>query len=176
MISSGHLSPSAGATAKTSVPIEVMGDRILVPVTINESQRASLLLDTGSTRTILSPALLERLGVSVPTSAPRWRLSLLGRESVSIQYGRVRSLKVGDLAVEDIDVGVYDAFPNVQRVGGLLGTDFLNHFRITIDRVSPRVTLEVIQPTASTKDYPGAIPLAWKPSHEWSFDWESPWG
>lgn len=154
LISSGRLSPSAQATPKTSVPIKVVETKILVSVTINESQRASLVLDTGAAYTTLRPALLERLGISVPASTPLWKLSLLGRESISLPFARVQSLKVGDVAVEDIDVGVYDAFPTAQGVDGLLGGDFLNHFRVSIDRGSQRLTLEIIQPKVSAQDPP----------------------
>lgn len=150
LISSGRLSSAAQATAKTSVPIQVVGDKILVSVTINESPRAFLVLDTGATYTILRPALLERLGISVPGSAPRWKFPQLRGEPISMPFARVRSLKVGDVAVEDIDVGVYDAFPSAQGVDGLLGADFLNHFRVTVDRGSRQLTLEVIPPKAST--------------------------
>ncbi len=163
LISSGHLSPSAQATPKTSVPIKVGGDKTLLAVTINESQQASLVLDTGAAYTTLRPALLERIGISVPASAPRWKLSLLGRESISLPFARVQSLKVGDIAVEDIDVGIYDAFPTAHGVDGLVGADFLNHFRVTIDRSSQRLTLEVIQPTLTAKDSPAKEPLTDQP-------------
>jgi len=167
LISSGRLVSPAGAGAKTSVPITLVADKIFVPVTINESQQANLLLDTGASHTILTPALLQRVRVSVPTTTPAWRVQLLGREAVSMPFARVRLLKVGDLTVEDIDVGVYDAFPHDQRVGGLLGVDFLNHFRVAVDRSSRRLTLEVIQPQASTRESPsGELPRSEPTSRE----------
>jgi predicted aspartyl protease len=147
LISSGRLSPSARPTARSSVPIKVVADKILVSATINESQQAFLILDTGATYTILRPALLERLGISVPAGAPRWKFKfplLFGQEPISMPFARVRLLKVGGVAVEEIDVGVYDVFPNAPGVDGLLGGNFLNHFRVTIDPSSQRLTLEVI--------------------------------
>jgi hypothetical protein len=143
------LSQSTKAGATTSVPIKVAGNTIFVPILINESQRSFLVLDTGSEKTILSPALMERLRVSIPTYTPRWTVRLLGDRTVSMPFARVRSLKVGDLPVEDLGVGVYDVFPTAQGAGGLLGADFLNHLRITIDRNSARLRLEVAPPKAS---------------------------
>jgi hypothetical protein len=45
---------------------------------------------------------------------------------------RVKSVRVGEVALEDLDVGVYEALPMTQGVDRLLGADFLNHFRVLI--------------------------------------------
>lgn len=147
LVASGRDSPCAGTVTKTFVPIEVLEGMILVPVTLNEYHHATLLLDTGASYTVLRPGVLERLGVYVPASAQRQTLTLVGGKNISMPLVRVRSLKAGDLAVEDLDIVVYDVFPGVPRVEGLLSADFLNRFRVTIDHGSRQLTLEVIQPS-----------------------------
>lgn len=146
LISAGRLSPSTRESAKTSVPIQVVANKIFATVFINGSQRVTLVLDTGSAYTIISPTLLEGARVSLPTNAARWRIRLVGREAVTMPFARIQSLSVGGLAVEDLDVGVYDVFPDAPRVHGLLGADFLNYFRVSVDPSSRQLTLEVIRP------------------------------
>lgn len=143
LLASGRVASRQGAPTKTSVPIQFAGSSIVVAVTINEAKQGKLVLDTGSTSTILSPALAQRLGISIPLSAPRRIVTLLGGKTITMPYVRARSLKVGDLVVEDVDVGVYDSFPGVTSVDGLLGADFLGHFKVTVDRGSRQLTLEV---------------------------------
>jgi predicted aspartyl protease len=156
LVSAGSLAPSTLAMGRTSVPLKVTGNLLVVAVTLNGSQRAFLVLDTGAAKTILHPALVARLGVSIPQSAPRWAMRLIGGTTAAMPLARVQSLTIGRLAVEELDVGVYEAFPTAQEVEGLLGADVLHHFRVMIDRSAGRLTLIAIQPNATSLAEPGA--------------------
>ena len=137
----------AGRLAATAGPAKVSfkpaGTLILVPVIINGGE-ATFLLDTGASVTIIRPTLARRTGIEVPARAPRINLRAAGGERFSVPFVRVQSLRIGDAAVEGIDVGVFDAlvpqFP--YAVDGVLGGNFLNHFRVTIDRQGRLLTLE----------------------------------
>lgn len=133
---------AAGPAERTSVPLRVAGNLLLVPVTANTYDHLTLLLDTGASRTILTPRAAESLGI-VTTRAPRWPVIFAGGKTDLMQLARLQSLRVGDLVVEDIDVGVYDLWPGTSAVDGLLGGDFLGHFRLSIDRAAQRLELEV---------------------------------
>jgi hypothetical protein len=158
----------------------------LVSVTVNVTQQATLvatlLLDTGAGHTILSPALIERSGISIPWGAPKQTVMVFGGNTISVPFTRIQSLKVGDLEVEDLDVGVHDGFPRVYGVDGVLGTNFLKHFRITLDHGSQQLVLEVIPPAGATStSAAGSAALSWPaptwmPGDEWRFRWESPTG
>jgi Aspartyl protease len=154
LVSPGHLPSSAGVGAHTMVPFTLLGDSVLVPVTLNHTLQVSLVVDPGASNTILSPAVLAHLGVSVPPDARRWTVTLQGRQRLSMPLARVPSLAIGALAVEDLDVGISDGFPRVPGVDGVLGADALDYFRLTVDRASRQLTLEVIHPTAPPKEYP----------------------
>jgi hypothetical protein len=125
-----------------------------VSVTINGSQRAFLVVDTGSAKTILSPALLDRLRIAISPNAARWTVRLVGGGVAVMLFVRVQSVQVGRLTVEELDVGVYPVFPTGAGVEGLLGADFLNRFRVTMGRTAGRLTLAVSPPSAS----PSAAP------------------
>ena len=67
LVAPGYLSSSAGVGAHTTVPVTLLGDTVLVPVTLNHTRQGALMMDLGTSHTILSPAVLARLGVSVPS-------------------------------------------------------------------------------------------------------------
>jgi hypothetical protein len=62
---------------------------------------------------------------------------------IVVPYTRLRSLRLGSLTVEDIDVGVYDLLPGASAVDGILGGEVLGHFLLTIDRRRERLELEI---------------------------------
>lgn len=89
-----------------------------------------LLLDTGATRTAISPTALFGLGVTY-RDAPRVQVrGFTGTATgyiVTLESVEVGGARVGPLRVLSHDIQLSDG-----RVG-VLGMDFLNHFRVTID-------------------------------------------
>lgn len=142
LLAPGRIVERPANASRASVPIRLVADKITLRVTLNDSQQATLLLDTGASKTVLNPALIERLGISLSPNATRWPATLVGGTTITMPFVRIRSLRVGGFAVEDIDVGVFDTFPDAQDVHGLLGADFLNQFKVTLDRRARRLTLE----------------------------------
>ena len=47
---------------------------------------------------------------------------------------RARTLSINEAAVLAIEIGVYEVVPDLPDVDGILGTDYLSHFTVTIDR------------------------------------------
>jgi len=138
--------PGSGALAATAGPANVSfkpaGTLMLVPASVNGVE-ATLLLDTGASVTIIRPALASRAGVEVPARARRMYVRVVGGERFLVPFVKVQSLRVGDAAVEGIDVGVFGALGSFPAsVDGVLGGNFLNHFKVTIDRQGRRLTLE----------------------------------
>jgi Aspartyl protease len=118
LIASGHLATPAVVTAQTTIPMTMMGDTVLVPVIINHAQQISLVLDLYATNTVLSPVVLDRLGIAILPNAPRWTVSVSGREPIVVPLARVPSVTLGAFTVEELDVGVSQAVPHVtERVG-----------------------------------------------------------
>ena len=46
------------------------------------------------------------------------------------------------MAVENLYIGVYDIFPNSPRLHGVLGVDFLKHFRVSFEQGGKRLVLD----------------------------------
>lgn len=129
----------------TAVPIEIAGgNAMLVHARVNRSQGALLLVDTGATSTMIRPLLLERLGMSVPASAPRHRVTIPSGLTIEVPFVTL-SVQVGDASVENLEVGVLDVAPQAPDLDGLLGANFLQRFKVTFERAARRMTLEPLK-------------------------------
>jgi predicted aspartyl protease len=96
------------------------------------------VLDTGATRTTISPAALIGLGVNY-RDAPKVEIRGVTGTASAYLVG-LESLEVGGARVGPLRVLSHD--PQIGRgTEGLLGQDFLNHFRVTIDNARGVVEL-----------------------------------
>lgn len=139
----GRVALRADSPTETSVPIKVVGKIILVQAEINGFPPVVFVLDTGASVTVLNAAVAQRLGVAIPPIAPNVDLNVVGGRTISVPLARVKTVKVGEFIVEDMDVGIFEAFPDAPEVAGLLGADFLHYFTVTIDRQAGRLILAV---------------------------------
>lgn len=114
------------------------GRPIMVTAKINGRAPVQLLLDTGATRTTISPAALIGLGVTY-RDAPR--VEIRGVTGTASAYlVSLESLEVGGARVGPLRVLSHD--PQMDGgAQGLLGQDFLSHFRVTIDNARGVVEL-----------------------------------
>jgi len=112
---------------------------VSLPVTINDRSTFLFLLDTGSSRTILSSAAADRLGI--PKERKMTMLTAGGGLAGSLRT--LESLQVADACLDDVEIGVADV-PLMQRlhVDGILGSDYLRHFKVTIDYDNEVVDIE----------------------------------
>ena len=114
------------------------GRPITVTARINGRGLVQLVLDTGADRTTIRPAALFGLGVSY-RDAPR--ITIRGVTGTSPAYTVVlESLEVGGARVGPLRVISHDADLR-DGADGLLGLDFLNYFRVTIDNARGVVEL-----------------------------------
>ena len=116
------------ASAQQEVPIQVAGRVIFLKGTVNGQGPLTFILDTGATETVLTPRAAQRLGI-VARPSP-------GEQ----QKSRAGSIAVGDAAVRDLPIRVFDppqALPLRLDQGvdynGLLGYTFLERFITSID-------------------------------------------
>jgi predicted aspartyl protease len=118
-----------GEGVETSVPLEPARGVWIVSGVLNGERVARLLVDTGSSVTLLSPALAASVGLErESTSEAVELLTIAGR--VAGPGGRLRSLRLGAAELNDLPVVVHDPGPGVD---GILGNTFFAHFRLTLD-------------------------------------------
>lgn len=122
------------------------GTRITLPVTI-DGQARDMLLDTGASFSLLSPAAVKAL--HLPSRATDWHLYLLsGSDS---QYGiRARTFALGRLHWRRVDFFEMGANQNIggqfsgTKLIGALGDNMLRNFDVDIDYGSN--TLSILSP------------------------------
>jgi hypothetical protein len=131
-----ELERSPSPKGLTRIPF-TPGLPVLVGVKINGAGPITLILDTGSDRTLVAPEALQRLGISTE-NGPRGILKgVTGTSYVDAVW--VNSVEVGEAKVGPILIIAHDA--DLKSADGLLGRDFLAHFNVTIDSKERVVTL-----------------------------------
>ena len=118
--------------------------RIIIPVTLNESVSARLLLDTGSPGLMISPNLAGRLGLlDDPDGEVMVMAGGIGG-SVSAILTVVDTIRVGE-ARSDFAPAVIAKMPSTQ-FEGLVGMDFMANYRIRIDVENSIVFFDELPP------------------------------
>jgi Aspartyl protease len=112
----------ADHAAVASVTIETAGSLMFVPALVNGVQ-VRLLLDTGAGKTIVRPLIAQLAGIEPGREAPLAQITVAGGGQLSMPLVRARSLAISEAAV-----------PDLPDVDGILGSDYLSHFTVTIDR------------------------------------------
>jgi hypothetical protein len=129
----GAARPSGAAVIKYTP-----GQRIIVDVKINGSFTTKLLLDTGADRTMISPRTLQAAGVTITKPVATGQITgATGTDK--IDYVVVDSLEVGEARVGKMPVGSYELAGDGGE--GLLGRDFLDQFKVTMDAAAGEVHL-----------------------------------
>jgi len=116
--------PAAAATATEEVALKAEGGALLVPVEINDSVKLDFMLDSGAS-VVTIPADVAMTLIRTGTLT---RDDYLGRETFQLADGRkvpstilrIRTLKVGDIVVHDVQASVTDSKGSL-----LLGQTFL---------------------------------------------------
>ncbi|HXX34440.1 MAG TPA: aspartyl protease family protein [Thermodesulfobacteriota bacterium] len=110
---------------------------VLVSAKINGAGPITLILDTGSDRTLVAPAALQKLGISTE-DAPQGIVKGVTGTSYAVTVW-VQSVEVGEARVGPLLIVVHDA--DLKGADGLLGRDFLANFNVTMDSKEKVVTL-----------------------------------
>jgi predicted aspartyl protease len=133
VIESGS-APASTTSSKTSaggaivVPVKILAGHAIVPVTFNNSITANLMVDTGASRTMVSKRVARDLRLYSMGSGTGYGVG--GR--VTLGIGRVESIKVGEVEIQNMPVSIHDFSPD-PSYEGLLGVDFLGRFHMSLD-------------------------------------------
>jgi predicted aspartyl protease len=126
--------PASTTSSKTSaggaivIPVKILAGHAIVPVTFNNSITANLMVDTGASRTMVSKRVARDLRLYSMGSGTGYGVG--GR--VTLGIGRVESIKVGEVEVQNMPVSIHDFSPD-PSYEGLLGVDFLGRFHMSLD-------------------------------------------
>jgi len=126
-----------GGAAHPEVPFRLAAPAkplVLVPAFVNGRGPHTFVLDTGASATVLSPGLAATLRIETVAAEPMTGAGGM----LQATLGRAGSLTVGGATLEDVAVRVADSLPDLvsagdTRLDGILGYNFLRHFRVTLD-------------------------------------------
>lgn len=127
----------AGHATHVEVPFRLAGPvkpLVLVSAFVNGRGPHAFVLDTGASATVLSPDLAATLHIETLAAEPMTGVGGMLQATV----GRVGSLAVGGAHLHDVSVMVADFLADLGRIAGapldgILGYNFLRHFRVTLD-------------------------------------------
>lgn len=114
------------------IPLRRSGNHYIVDATPAHGQSIRLLIDTGASLTILTPDVLEQRGIRYQNTG-RTAVFSTANGPVRAPIYKLDSLTVGDWQVNQLEIGVLE-LDGRSAMDGLLGMNFLNHFRFFIDQ------------------------------------------
>lgn len=97
----------------------------------NHVQNAKLALDTGASRTVLRPELLEHLGYSPKTALRKINITTGSRVETGVEIG-IKKLSALGRVKRDMTI-VTHSLPIELKVDGILGLDFFRGRKLKID-------------------------------------------
>lgn len=113
--------------------VDIIENNVLVPVKIgykNKEIDVVLVLDTGASIMTLHKNIAEQLEIE---STEKALARLASGEKVAFDLAKLKFVQVGPCEKKNVLVGIMDQKgPNV-KYDGLLGMNFLQHFKYTID-------------------------------------------
>jgi hypothetical protein len=107
------------------------GTALYVMGRVNQSAEVLFVVDSGSTMTVLRPWAVARLSPAPRIVGSRESVGIGG--SVTAPVVRLGEVEVGDAQVTRVDAMMFDMPGFPWGVGGILGLDFLSHFRVVLD-------------------------------------------
>jgi predicted aspartyl protease len=130
-------SPADAATAGTTQIPFTPGKPIMVTAKVNGGGAANLILDTGASVTVINPRVLAGMGIG---SSQALRGSVKGATgSADVLFVPIQSIEVGSARSGPFRIAAHDV--DLAQGDGLLGRDFLDQFKVTIDSTAGIVTI-----------------------------------
>ncbi|MEW5975124.1 MAG: aspartyl protease family protein [Acidobacteriota bacterium] len=130
------------------IKFRTLGNLVLVPVALNQTQSRNFLLDTGAVMSTLSKRQASLLGVNDSTPNSRVDLQFAGACGVTQSVLSVENVELGirqfkQQYAQILAVELKEISREIQtEVSGIVGSDFLSRYRVTIDYDAATLLLE----------------------------------
>lgn len=139
------------------LPAQTIGNYLVMEVKWDRFGPYRFLIDTGSSVTLITPALAKRYPGWNPPSTPR---RVMGPDGtvIDLPEASLRRLELGGARFEDVPVLLYDCAPFSAHLGvridGVLGFPLFRETLLTLDYPGSRVLL---QPAKNAPLVPGTV-------------------
>lgn len=110
----------------------LINKHLLIPVLLNQNTSASFMVDTGSTYSLITPALANRLGIQITDKTPRVTIVTVNG-MVRVPLVTIDSLTVADIKIKNLQAIVQPLGKSVIPVG-FLGMNFFKGMEYSIQQ------------------------------------------
>jgi len=121
---------------------------IVIRVTINNKIEKSFAVDTGASYTVISSEVAQALNLTPNPEIPPITLQTANGR-IQAPLVNLESLTVGNLTTHNVAAAVHEV-DDSSNIAGLLGLNFLNRFRMTVDSTRNQL---VFEPVGSPSEY-----------------------
>jgi predicted aspartyl protease len=116
---------------------------VVVPIFVNEKGPFDFALDTGASRTVISLELVAEFGLA----AEKISQMTAGGGNGTVSRVQLNSLAIGTARQENLAAAASDFLTHLNaelgsKLHGIVGYDFLRHYRVTLDYPREALTLE----------------------------------
>jgi predicted aspartyl protease/Flp pilus assembly protein TadD len=124
---------STDGSEKTTVPFKLIGNRPVIQVSVNGSDRPlNFVLDTGSGISVISEATAKRLGIGRITKGG-FAKGIGGDGKFEIVYGFLHEVEIGDVRVRNVPIYIRKFHTTSEDIDGYIGLSLISKFLTTID-------------------------------------------
>lgn len=128
-------------TGSKEIAVGRQGNHLFANVVLNGKVNAKLLIDTGASFVVLSPAMAKGLNISMDTAKPDLKLTLADGREVPGKMLKLDTISIGEARANDVQAAVIYQEGAFQGYDGLLGMSFLKLFKFEIDLEKSRIIL-----------------------------------
>jgi len=119
------------AVSLADVPLSRSRNQFVVTASLDGQREVRLLIDTGASVTIVTPAILESMGYVLGSRTGKFATA---NGEVDAPLVGIQSLTVGGQVVSPITVGAISLSRPTASFDGLLGMNFLQKFEFSLDQ------------------------------------------
>lgn len=120
-------------TGSKEIAVGRQGNHLFVNVVLNGKVNAKLLIDTGASFVVFSPAIARRLNISTDAAKPDMKLTLADGREVPGKMFKLDTISIGEVRGNDVQAAVIYQEAPFQGYDGLLGMSFLKLFKFEIN-------------------------------------------
>ncbi|MBK5274158.1 MAG: clan AA aspartic protease [Desulfuromonadales bacterium] len=128
-------------SARQTTRMVIVNQNIHVPALFKNgtrTEKAVLILDTGSATTCITEELATRLGIDID-AARKTTIRLADGSMANIHVSKVDSVSVGFRVKSPLEVSILHHIGKSEEHDGLLGLDFLSDFQYQLDMPSEMI-------------------------------------
>jgi len=118
---------------------------ITVDTIVNGEGPFNFVVDTGASHTVISNQTAEKLGLNEnsPGCCESAELSAQGAAGpVAARTTTVKSIRVGDIEVNNIEVALIDLTSLSKNWDGIIGYTFMKNYRVVIDYPKQQISFK----------------------------------